>query len=334
MYNNEPSAFSEKLHERILSRSPHSVIFPFYHAISDQYCPHLRNLYRVHGLAQFEKDLDQLLNFMTPLSVDDAIQEFRKKPSSKPSFHLSFDDGLREAKEVIAPILLKKGIPATFFITSGFTNNATLFHRHKVSLIVEMLKTHNSPAVLTKLGSILNTRKNDSTSLQKAVKNINYRTAPFLDEIAEILDINFADFLKKEQPYLNATEVKELANNGFSIGLHSLNHPEFHLLNESEMNFQITESGRKLYELTGLESKLFSYPFTDSGIPDHFIRNVIEQYKITTFGTAGIKDDAIEGHFQRIAMDARPSKSAIQLVTNEILRYKVKVLIGRQKVKR
>lgn len=334
MDKNKHSDFPGKLRDKIISWSPHSVIFPFYHAISDQYCPHLRNLYRVHGITQFEKDLDQLLDFMTPLSVEDAISEFRKNSSAKPSFHISFDDGLREAKQVIAPILLKKGIPATFFITSGFTDNITLFHRHKVSLIVEMLKTNNSSAVLTKLGSILNTKKSDSPTIQKAIKSINYKTAPVLDEIAEIMDINFADFLKQEQPYLNAMEVKELANNGFSIGLHSLNHPEFHLLNESEMNFQITESSRKLCELTDLKSNLFSFPFTDSGIPDHFIRNVIEQYKITTFGTAGIKDDAIEGHFQRIPMDARPTKSAIHLIANEILRYKLKVLIGRQKVKR
>jgi peptidoglycan/xylan/chitin deacetylase (PgdA/CDA1 family) len=334
MGKDKKSNFSGKIRQKLVLWSPHSVIFPFYHAISDQYCPHLKNLYCVHGVQQFEKDLDQLLHFMTPLSVGDAIHDFRKNSLGKPSFHISFDDGLREAKDVIAPILLKKGIPATFFITSGFTNNTILFHRHKVSLIVEMLKHQKSAAVLNKLGSILDTNKSDKLSLQNAVKAINFKTASKLDKIAQVLDVDFAEFLKQEQPYLNAPEIKELACNGFSIGLHSLNHPEFHLLNESEMTFQITESSRKLNELTNIESKLYSFPFTDSGIPDHFIRNVIEQYKITTFGAAGIKDDLINGHFQRIPMDARPSKSAIQLIANEILQYKVKVLFGRQKVKR
>jgi peptidoglycan/xylan/chitin deacetylase (PgdA/CDA1 family) len=330
MDKNKPS----RLQEKIISWSPHSVIFPFYHAISYSYCPHLRNLYQVHGVLQFEKDLDQLLHFMTPLPVEDAISDFGKKSLKKPSFHLSFDDGLREAKEVIAPILLRKGVPATFFITSGFTNNTSLFHRHKVSLIIEMLKTCHSTTILNKTASLLNTRNSDSLTLQQALKSINFRTAPVLDEIAAILNIDFTDFLKNEQPYLNAPEIKELAESGFSIGLHSLNHPEFYLLNETEMNFQITESRRKLYELTAIESKLFSFPFTDSGIPDQFIRNATEQHKITTFGTAGIKDDAIKGHFQRIPMDARPSKSAIQLITKEILHYWIKVLLGRQKVKR
>ena len=53
--------FSAYLKARLLPISPHSVLFPFYHAISDQDCPHLKNLYRVQGAKKFEKDIDELL---------------------------------------------------------------------------------------------------------------------------------------------------------------------------------------------------------------------------------------------------------------------------------
>jgi peptidoglycan/xylan/chitin deacetylase (PgdA/CDA1 family) len=334
MDNRKHSSFSGSLWSTFLPWSPHAVIFPFYHAVSDLDCPHLKNLYRVHRIEQFENDIDQLLQFMSPVSLEDAVVDFRKKSFAKPTFHLSFDDGLREVKEFIAPILLKKGIPATFFITTGFTNNKVLFHRHKASLIVEKLKTSNSNAVLAKLGAILNTPKADRASLQKAVMAINFRTASILDEIAENLEIDFAGFLNNEQPYLNAPEICDLKNAGFSIGLHSFNHPEFYLLNEPEMEFQVAESRKRLKELTGIDSGLFSFPFTDSGVPDQFIQSLVDKHQMTTFGTAGIKDDAIEGHFQRIPMDARPASSAIQLIANEIIRYRAKVFFNRQKVKR
>ena len=171
---------------KILTLAPHSVIFPFYHAVSDQVVPHLKNLYRVQGVKDFEKSIDGLLNCMNPLSVEDAIRNFKKRSYGKPSFHLSFDDGLRETKDIIAPILLKKGIPATFFITAGFTNNKILFHRHKASLIVEKLKTSNSNIVQKRIGSILNISKVDHASLQKVIFSINFQTAHILDEIAEI----------------------------------------------------------------------------------------------------------------------------------------------------
>lgn len=334
MDNRKHSSFSGSLWSTFLPWSPHTVIFPFYHAVSDRDCPHLKNLYRIHRIKQFENDMDELLRFMTPVSVENAVSDFRKSTFVKPSFHLSFDDGLREIKESIAPILLKKGIPATFFITTGFTNNEVLFHRHKASLIVEKLKTSNSNSVLAKLGTILNPPNDDRSSLQKAIMAINFRTASILDEIAEILDIDFAGFLNNEQPYLNASEIRDLKSAGFSIGLHSFNHPEFYLLNEPEMEFQVAESRKRLNELTGIDSTLFSFPFTDSGVPDRFIQSLVDKHQMTTFGTAGIKDDVIEGHFQRIPMDARPSSSAIQLIANEIIRYRAKVLFGRQKVKR
>ena len=37
--------------------------------------------------------------------------------------HLTFDDGFRELHDVVAPILLRKGIPATFFVNSAFIDN-------------------------------------------------------------------------------------------------------------------------------------------------------------------------------------------------------------------
>ena len=333
MGNNQTHQYLS-LKSKILTLAPHSVIFPFYHAVSDHVGPHLKNLYRVQGIKDFEKSIDGLLYCMNPLSVEDAITNFSKWSYGKPSFHLSFDDGLRETKDIIAPILLRKGIPATFFITAGFTNNKILFHRHKASLIVEKLKTSNSNIVETRIGSILNIPKVDHASLQKAIFSINFQTSHILDEIAEILDVDFTEFLNNEKPYINASEIIDLDNNGFSIGLHSLNHPEFYLLNESEMEYQVTESQKLVNELTGIESKLFSYPFTDSGIPDHFIKKIIDKYKMTTFGTAGIKDEPTEGHFQRIPMEVWRSDSSISLVANEIIRYRLKVIFGRQKVKR
>lgn len=334
MENSTHLNFYQSFRSKILTLAPHSVIFPFYHAISDHACPHLKSLYSVQGVKDFEKSIDELLCYMNPLSVEDAISNFNNKSFGRPFFHLSFDDGLREAKEIIVPILLKKGIPATFFITSGFTNNKILFHRHKASLIIGNLKNSNSNTVNTRIASILKAPKADFVSLQKAVLAINHQTAHVLDKIAEILDIDFAEFLKNEQPYLNATEIIDLDDNGFSIGLHSLTHPEFNLLNESEIEFQITESRRLLNELTGIKSNLFSFPFTDFGIPDHIIKKIIEEYKMNTFGTAGIKDEPIDGHFQRIPMDAWRSTSSISLVVKEIMRYRVKIILGMNKVKR
>ena len=61
------------------------------------------------------------------------------------SFLLTFDDGFREIYDIIAPILLDKGIPATFFISSGFLDNRELCYQHKASLLVEKVRNGISP---------------------------------------------------------------------------------------------------------------------------------------------------------------------------------------------
>ena len=109
---------------------------PFYHTVSNKYLPYILN-YPFKNSTQFETELDYYLKYFKPVSLDYLVEN--PKPN-KNVFHLSFDDGLRECEELIAPVLLKKGIPATFFVNSGFVDNQALFHRYKASLILSELK--------------------------------------------------------------------------------------------------------------------------------------------------------------------------------------------------
>jgi hypothetical protein len=68
--------------------------------------------YNYRNTVQFEKELDFYLKYFKPVSLDELIS---KKDSGKKIFHLSFDDGLKECAEIIAPILLKKGNSCNVF---------------------------------------------------------------------------------------------------------------------------------------------------------------------------------------------------------------------------
>ena len=326
-----------QLPEFILRFSPHKVIFPFYHVVSNENCPHLKNLYRVPTKKEFEKNIDQLAKTTIPLTLGEAFENAGKKNkfSAKTYSHISFDDGLREVKDNIAPILLSKGIPATFFITPHFTGNKHLFHRHKVSLAIEKIKCLADNDKIKKIGELLDLRYSTIMNLSKAIYAINYHTADVLNEIALILDLDFDDFLLTQKPYLNSEDVITLKNSGFSIGVHSFDHPEFYLLSDEEIEFQVTKSLNTLFKLTGIKSKTFSFPFTDCGIPDDVIEKIIQQHQIKTFGTAGIKKEYIYGHYQRIPMDNENAfLSATSILTKEVISYYLKLLVRKQKVNR
>ncbi len=91
------------------------VFQPFYHVVSNDKLPHILN-YNYRNTYQFEKELDFYLKYFKPVSLSELMTG-KKLP--KKVFHLSFDDGLKECAEIIAPILLRKGVPATFFVNPG-----------------------------------------------------------------------------------------------------------------------------------------------------------------------------------------------------------------------
>ncbi len=306
-------------------------LFPFYHLISNETTPHTQYLYHHISVKRFEDDLGFLLKNFTPVDLATAIA---KKTSETPAFHLSFDDGFKECIDVIAPILLKKGVPATFFINPGFIDNKALFHRCKISLLVHQITSKKvTPALLREIDQLLPIKTKVPTD--ERLLALNYTHQPVIDKIAQLLEFDFNSWLKQQQPYLSKQQVIDLHNSGFTIGTHSMDHPEFFLLKQDEIGNQVKQSIKAVKAYTSVKQAPFAFPFTDDKIADQLIRKLHLSYPISaTFGTAGIKDDPVRNHFQRIAMDDSSFNNAEKIISSEQLSYAFKKLIGRHVVKR
>ena len=126
---------------RLIRKSNQNMINVFYHSVSNEYLPHISPLYKLKSIAEFENDIDFILKHFNPVSINEIQQIVAEnKIFSKPSFHISFDDGLREVYTNVLPILKAKGIPATVFVNSNFVGNRNLFYRYKVALLIDRLK--------------------------------------------------------------------------------------------------------------------------------------------------------------------------------------------------
>jgi peptidoglycan/xylan/chitin deacetylase (PgdA/CDA1 family) len=296
------------------------VFQPFYHVVSNEKLPHILN-YNYRNTLGFEKELDFFLKYFKPVSLAELISN---KDSGVKIFHLSFDDGLKECAEIIAPILLKRGIPATFFINPGFVDNQKLFHKYKASLILNRLKISTD----FQAEQLLNKQDLNGEKILKATilqENI-------LDEAAEILGINFKDFLEKQKPYLTTTQILNLQSQGFSIGAHSFNHPEFWKIPEKEQMDEVKKSMNWLVEKVNPAIKAFAFPFTDSGVSLKVLKELKnEDICDVTFGTAGIKYDELEFHFQRYPVE-QPG-DFLQNLKAELVYFALRKQIGKATVK-
>jgi len=317
-----PSKFLQQLANQ-------KLILPFYHAISDKDCPHIKHLYSVKGRQAFIDDLDFLLKYYRPIGYPEFRSlKLNNEQPKEPSFLLTFDDGLSEYHDVIAPILLEKGIPAICFLNSGFVDNKNLFYRYKASLLVDEIK--KEPRLKEKLSSVFNNGK----YIVQNILSVNYQNKSILDEIAGLIGFDFKKFLAESKPYLSSDQIRSLINQGFHFGAHSIDHPRYAYLGLEEQLRQTKESMQFIQEQFSLDYKLFSFPFADDQVSSQFFTKIQEAgIADFTFGTAGQKKDPIFNNFQRIPFE-KSNYSAATIHNFELLYYLIKAPLFKNTVRR
>lgn len=291
----------------LISKTGLRLLLPFYHCISNQTFPHFRYLNIHKNIKDFEKDLDFFLKHYKPISLEELIHIFNSNtPITKNIFHLTFDDGMREISDIVAPILEKKGIPATFFLNNNFIDNKDLFYRFKASILVDKL--------------------NDKSFL-----NIGYNNRNELDNIAKKHNIDFKEYLAKYQPYLTTYQISSLIKKGFTIGGHSLNHPTYYAIPFDEQVKQTINSVLELTNTFNLNYKVFAFPFTDYKINQSFF-NKINNHIDLTFGSAGLKHDIVKTNLQRLSFEE--NLGAEKILKTNIGYYKLKALLNKNTINR
>jgi peptidoglycan/xylan/chitin deacetylase (PgdA/CDA1 family) len=320
----------------LLAQSKEKAIFPFYHLVSDQPSAHTRHLYNTISSEQFQKDIKFLLKHYEPASFENLAQFVKDgKKTSKPLFLLTFDDGMRECAEVVAPILVEMGLSAIFFLNSAFIDNKTLFHKHKCSLLIEkMLNTH-SQSQIREVRQLLNSTEKNLQILVGLLRKLNYSDGVLIEKIAEVLDLDFERYLAENKPYMSSEQIRSLLAKGFLIGAHSIDHPEFFLLEEKEMERQTHESFTFLEKYFGLGQRLFAFPYTDDRVSQSFFAYLKNQEKVDiSFGTAGLKRDENPCHIQRIPMENGTLTGAQQIIRMEYSYYLLKSVLGKNELTR
>ena len=246
------------------------VIGFFYHSVSNDRLPHIQHLYPPEPVARFESALRYIKKNYRPVS-DAKLFAHRidGKPLSPKAFHLSFDDGFAECYTVARPLLQENGIPCTFFVTSVWVDNQSMFYRNKVSLCIEATRQLPHDAVkmvITSINNAVDTKLSDVDDFEGWVKSLEAKDEPVIDMVAKMLGIDMKDYLQTHKPYMTREQIKELHNAGFTIGAHTRSHTKLSLLAPDQVEDEIVASARFVQEITGTETVPFSFPYSASGI--------------------------------------------------------------------
>jgi peptidoglycan/xylan/chitin deacetylase (PgdA/CDA1 family) len=248
------------------------------------------------------------------------------------SFLLTFDDGLREFHDVIAPILLRKGIPAICFLNSGFVDNKELFFRYKASILIENLIVNKR--LDSHIKDWFSKNQLDIDTQFSSLLSINYSQRTKLDELAKLINVDFDKYLLTEKPYLDSTQIKSLINQGFVFGAHSVDHPKYADLTLAEQIRQTEQSIADLESKFQFKERLFSFPFTDTGVTTEFFEQVLEgdnPIADFTFGCSGLKNDSVRRNIQRIPIEIS-NFAADDIVYGEYLYFILKAFLGKNTI--
>ncbi len=274
----------------LLKFSGLKVLLPYHHVVSNDYLPHIKNLYDYKSTLAFEKDLDWLLKNFNPISAHDLYDHcFQNAPLPAGSFLLSFDDGFREVYDIIAPMLKKKGVPAIFFINPAFIDNKELFYRCKLSLVIEKLR--GNPKLLSLFHSkYFPQAQRNFLSIRQSLLQLQYTDRKLADEWGAACEIDFDQYLEDQQPFMTSSQIKELSSQGFTIGAHSWDHPNYKFLS---LNEQLEQTAASLHFISSFQDlKTFSFPHEDKNLTQSFFdEQKKKEDRILFFGVQNQKSE-------------------------------------------
>lgn len=248
---------------RWLSRK--SVAVLCYHGvISDDYASHPLRTYNMATVSEFQQQMTALLALYEPVSATEFrgwLHHDQKLPEK--SVLVTFDDGYANNLHRAAPILNRLGVPAVFFITTGFVGSRSMLWPDEVFCRIcrwtgeKLLLPAGSDCLLP---TEHRKRVEIATAVIEACKQMEW---PVLRDYVSVLRKQ-ATFSCGDSPELFGAmdwdEVMTLKQLGFEIGSHTVNHPILSRLPCSQLTSELYESKRIIELNTGDRCSFLAYP--------------------------------------------------------------------------
>lgn len=207
----------------------------------------------------FRQLIDIAQTSMSVVSLPEALKQLKGGTLPRRAVAFSFDDGYVEWNDHVAPLLQSRGLPATFFVTTGPLAGGRLWHE-RIEDAVNALPARGVrlPGLLSHITAIpdLAFRRHLIEAVQAEFKYL-----PLAERERAIAEIESQSVA--ERPAVRrftADHVRDLHERGFTIGAHSVEHPILTRVDEERARFEIETSKRELEGILDAPVTLFAYP--------------------------------------------------------------------------
>ncbi len=254
------------------------------------------------------------------LSADELIEiSIKNTKIPKQSAAVTFDDGYKDNYELAFPILKSLNIPAVFFIPTQSIIERKLGWWEIISYLVKK-SSSKSLEVNSKKISIV-----DNQEKKQAIAHLIelFKTTPFsetenlLTLISEQCRVNFPSTETQSQNLMSWEEVKEVSNNGITIGSHTHSHRVLSTISESNQLEELNKSKTILEDKLKKEINLIAYPVGGYNTFSNNTKKLAQEsgYKIGFSFNTGINQQQINDCYDIKRVNAPNSFSYFKSIT-------------------
>jgi len=208
---------------------------------------------------QFEQRMRWVQRHFNVLPLIEAVERLQGGTLPARALAITFDDGYADNQQIAAPILRTIGLPATFFIATGFLDGGCMFND---SIIAAVRGCKRGALDLTEFGlgihrlESIEQRRRAIAALLPPLKILE----PALRADTAQRICRSAEVAPPDDLMMTTSEVAALARGGFGIGAHTVNHPILARLEIDAARDEIARGRSKLEQIIGGLVRLFAYP--------------------------------------------------------------------------
>lgn len=205
------------------------------------------------------------------VSLDTALERFASPKLGTRFACLTFDDGYRDNYELLYPLLRRLSVPATIYVTTGFTDGWAPAWWHGIEAALSQHPT---------LDVELSRRTHSFAATDPAARDSSFHQAsallrnakPFtraraLTQIEREYNIDFSAI--SQEKMLTWEMMREMAASGLvEFGAHTVTHPVLRGLPEADARREMLWSRQRLETMLGRPARHFAYPYGDPAAVD------------------------------------------------------------------
>ncbi len=260
------------------------VILTIHGVMDDQNNPVWKPLRPQLSRSKLEEYLRVLSRRYRFVSLSDAVEMLQgPKPMQPYSMVLTFDDGYRNNFTHALPILRRYNAPATFFVPTGFLENARPFWFDRLDYALQQAQVNGREVKVGSFTMCLDSSNRETLResykrLRRTAKKQQMSDLEFLREMEQLASQleeesgrALSDIQEKDDwsAVITWEQIRTIGNGDVSIGSHTVDHIRLSLVEPEIAHEQLARSKRDIEIHTGKPCLSLCFPngsFTDETI--------------------------------------------------------------------